>query len=262
MIGAVYTKPAPNEQSMPRKKKDFWNKEYASATHLAMSDEPAEDLVKFTRFLERRSGKEFLNVTRRFVDIGCGNGRNAIFLAREFGMHGLGYDTSVEAIHSARHALTTTVNCSSEDAAGGAEKPLVEFLVRDIKEPIPLPDESATIALDMMSSHYLKRAERFALRAEILRVLKPGGWLFFKTFLRDEDRNAEELLKEFPAEEEGMYLHPEIKKPEYVWWEKDIYEFFEPYFTIHKLERSHKHVNKKGGAWKRRTASVYLEKRP
>lgn len=239
---------------MPRKKKkDFWNKEYAKPATLALSEEHSEDLEKFTRFLERKSGKEFLNVTRKFVDIGCGNGRNAIFLAREFGMHGFGYDSSREAIHQARE--NTMIYHS---AAGG---PLdIEFEVRDIREPIPLPDASVTLALDMMASHVLKRREREALLAKILRVLKSGGWLFFKTFLRDEDRNAEELLQTFPGPEEGMYIHPEIKKPEYVWWEKDIYEFFEPFFTVHKLERSHKHVNKKGGAWKRRTASVYLQK--
>lgn len=231
---------------MPRKKnKDFWNKEYAQATHLAMSEEHSEDLEKFTRFLQRKSGKKFLNVTTRLVDIGCGNGRNAIFLAQAFGMHGLGYDSSREAIASAKSL---------------AEELPLQFEVRDIREPIPLPDESVTIALDMMASHVLKKHERETLRAEILRVLKPGGWLFFKTFLRDGDKNAEELLREFPAEEDGMYIHPEIKVAEYVWWEQDIYEFFEPEFTIHKLERSHKHINKKGKAWKRRTASVYLEK--
>mgnify|MGYP001947223182 CR=1 FL=1 len=231
---------------MPRKKKDFWNKEYSKAEHLAISDEPAEDLVKFTRFLQRKSGKQFLNVTSRLVDIGCGNGRNAIFLSKTFGMHGLGYDFSDVAIKEARSA---------------AEGLPLTFETRSLNEPIPLPDTSVTLALDMMASHVLKKEERETLRAEVLRVLKPGGWLFLKTFLRDEDQHAERLLKEFPGPEEGMYLHPEIKKTEYVWWERDIYEFFEPYFTVHKLERSHKHVNKKGGAWKRRTASVYLEKR-
>lgn len=240
---------------MPRGKKDFWNKEYTQGGHLAMSDTHAEDLEKFTRFLERESGKQLLNVTTRLLDIGCGNGRNALFLAETYGMHGLGYDSSSEAVVQARSAYSSLYGTVEE---GG--KPRVEFLVRDLRDPIPLPDSSVTLALDMMASHYLKRAEREALRAEILRVLKPGGWLFFKTFLRDEDQNAEELLREHPGPEIGMYIHPEIKKAEYVWWEKDIYEFFEPYFTIHKLERSHKHVNKKGGAWKRRTASVYLEK--
>ncbi|MFQ5540673.1 MAG: hypothetical protein ACE5F4_00250 [Candidatus Paceibacteria bacterium] len=66
---------------MSRKRKDFWNKEDTKTSHLALSDEPAEDLVKFTRFLQRKGGKRFLNVTARLLDVGCGNGRNAIFLA-------------------------------------------------------------------------------------------------------------------------------------------------------------------------------------
>ncbi len=225
--------------------KNFWDREYTRGGHLALSDVHAEDLEKFTRFLERRSGRSQLNVTARLLDVGCGNGRNAIYLSRTFGMHGLGYDLSPEAIKAAREA---------------AEGLPLTFEVRSLAEPIPLPDESVTLALDMMASHYLKRAEREALRAELHRVLKPGGWLFVKTFLRDEDRNAEELLREYPGPEEGMYIHPEIKKAEYVPWEHDLYAFFEPLFTIHKVERSHKHLDKYNRAWKRRTASLYLER--
>lgn len=227
------------------KKKNFWDREYTRASHLALSETHAEDLEKFTRFLERRSGRSLLNVTSRLVDIGCGNGRNAIFLSKTYGMHGLGYDLSPEAINAAKVT---------------AEGLPLTFEVRTLSQPIPLPDASVTLALDMMASHYLRRAEREVLRTEILRVLKPNGWLFFKTFLRDEDKNAEALLKEFPGPEEGMYVHPEIKKAEYVPFERELYEFFEPHFTIHKVERSHKHLDKYNRAWKRRTVSLYLEK--
>lgn len=231
---------------MSKRKKGFWNREYTKAAYLALSDEPAEDLLKFTRYVERHYGRKFLNVTAHALDLGCGNGRNLVYLAKTYGMRGVGYDSSAEAINAAKRA---------------ADGLPLEFEARDIREPIPLPDESVTLALDMMFSHVLKRTERFALRAEILRVLRPGGWLFFKTFLRDGDKNAEELLKKFPGPEEGMYLHPAIGVAEHVWREEDIYTFFEPNFTIHKLERSYKHIDRYGRAWKRRTASVYLEKK-
>lgn len=227
------------------KKKNFWNKEYKKATHLAMSETHSEDLEKFTRFLQRKSGKQFLNVTTRVLDAGCGNGRNSIFLAQNFGVHGYGFDSSTEAIR---------------EATQNAESLPLTFEIRSLTDPIPLKNNSVTIALDMMASHVLKKDEREAFREELLRVIKPGGWLFFKTFLLDGDRNAEVLLQEHPGPERGMYIHPEIGVAEYVWSEQDIIEFFEPYYTIHKIDRSHKHINKKGGAWKRRTASVYLEK--
>lgn len=225
--------------------KDFWNKQYKKATHLELSDEPAEDLMKFTRYLLREHGKQYLNVTTKALDLGCGNGRNLIYLSREFGVHGLGYDTSGQAIAQAKNA-----------AAG---LPL-EFQIRSIAESVPLPDASVVIALDMMASHILKKAEREALREEILRVLKPSGWLFFKSFLLDEDANAKRMLKEYPGPEEGMYVHPEIGVPEYVWTENSLIEFFEPYFTVHKTEKSHKHRHADGTAWKRRTISAYLQK--
>lgn len=235
------------------KQKDFWNKEYGKSNrsgganpHLALSTNPSEDLEKFARYLVREHGKKFLNVTAQVLDIGCGNGRNLIYLAETFGIRAVGYDISDVGIAYAKKAV--------------GELP-VKFLVQSMLEPIPLPDTSVTIALDMMSSHILKTAEREALRAEILRVLKPGGWLFFKSFLLDDDSHARRLLRESPAEEAGMYIHPEIHTAEYVWTEDALREFFEPYFTVHKIEKSFKHKHADGSAWKRRTIVAYLEKK-
>lgn len=228
-----------------KKQTDFWNKQYKKPTHLALSDVQSEDLEKFTRYLLREHGKKFLNVTTRVVDLGCGNGRNLIYLAREFGVHGLGYDTSESAITQAKRA---------------AKDLPIQFEVRSIADSIPFPDSSVMIALDMMSSHVLLKAERENLRSEVLRVLRPEGWFFFKSFLLDEDLNAERLLREAPGPEEGMYIHPEIGAPEYVWTESTLRDFFEPYFTIHKIEKSYRHLHADGSAWKRRTISAYLQK--
>lgn len=227
------------------KKPNFWNKEYKQSTHLALSDEPAEDLIKFTRWLERREGRKSLNVTCAALDLGCGNGRNLIYLAQNFNMRGLGYDTSGVAIAEAKNL--------------GAGLP-VEFLIRSIADPIPLADSSVTIALDMMSSHVLNKAQREKLRDEVFRVLRPGGYLFFKSFLLDEDKNALRMLRDYPGPEPYTYIHPEIGAVEYVWTEEALEEFFNDQFSILKIERSHKHLTKHNEAWKRRTISAYLEK--
>ncbi len=235
-------------------KRDFWNKQYKKPTHLALSSEPSEDLMKFTGWLTREYGKKFLNVTTLVMDLGCGNGRNLLYLAREFGIHGVGYDTSSEAIAQARKAGGMIYHATPSPSS-----PL-QFEVCSFAKPIPLADESATIALDMMSSHVLRRIERESLRAEIVRVLKPGGWLFFKSFLLNEDLNAERMLRDYPGPEEGMYIHPEIGVAEYVWTDAALREFFGPYFVIHKFDASHKHRTKDGDPWKRRTVSLYLQK--
>ncbi len=231
------------------KHKEFWNAEYKTAEHLALSMNVSEDMEKFLRWMEKDYGRKYLNPIAKVVDIGTGNGRNLIYLVNNYGMRGVGYDISEVAIAEAEK--------NKEDLN-------IEFEVRSMTEPLPLPDGSVTLALDMMTSHFLRKAQREALLAEIVRVLKPGGWLFFKSFLADEDLHTKRLLKENPSDEEGAYIHPKIGVHEYVWTEEAAREFFEPYFEIHKVVKSHKHINRgkigEERAWKRRTFSMYLQK--
>lgn len=221
----------------------FWNQEYKKAGNFSLSDEPSEDLIIFTRWLERFQGRTILNPTSSMTDLGCGNGRNSIYLSRAFGLRGTGYDSSSEAITQATKKATGL--------------PLV-FEVRSIAGPIPLADKSQLLVLDMMASHFLKEKERTALRSEIKRILKPGGFLFLKTFLRDDDQHSKRLLKDHPGEEEGTYIHPQIGVAEYVPTEKDLLAVFEEDFIIHRAIKSHRH---KGNVAKRRSICLYAERR-
>lgn len=226
----------------------FWDAEYkesgSNQSNLALSDNPSEDLIKFTRWLERDYGRVFLNPTVSVLDLGCGNGRNLIYMSESYGVHGTGYDISVEAISQAKK--------KSKDLQ-------LTYEARSIAEPIPLPDASQTIVLDMMASHFLTHAKRKELHKEIFRVLKPGGWLFLKTFLLDEDEHAERLLKENPGEEAGSYIHPQIGVAEYVFTEDALVEELSEYFFVHKVTKSHRHLQK-GKAFKRRSMSLYIQK--
>lgn len=226
------------------KHSDFWDREYQTSEHLALSTTHSEDLEKFTRFLERDYKREFLNPFTKVLDLGCGNGRNLLFMTDNFATQGIGYDISGVAIARAKEA--------------SGDLP-IQYEARSIGEPLPLPDSSINIVLDMMTSHFLKKAEREALRAEILRVLRPGGWLFFKSFLADEDMHVKRLLKESPADEPGAYIHPKLGVYEYAWTEDAVREFFAKDFEMHKFHKSHKHIIR-GKEGKRRTFSAYLQK--
>ncbi|MBM3260905.1 class I SAM-dependent methyltransferase [Candidatus Kaiserbacteria bacterium] len=236
---------------MPRMKRqrDFWNKEYKDPEHLALSTAVSEDLEKFTRFLERAEGKLHLNPIALAVDLGCGNGRNLIYLAERYGMRGIGYDISDEAIKQAQQL---------------SEGLPIHYEARSIDGDFSgIKDGSVSLVLDMMSSHFLKRAAREHLRDEIVRILRPGGWLFFKSFLGEGDLNAQRMLKDYPAGEgeDNAYIHPRLGVYEYVWRDADaIREFFEPYFEVHKVDKSHRHLTKHGEPNKRRTVAVYLQK--
>ncbi|MFT5036909.1 MAG: SAM-dependent methyltransferase [Candidatus Azotimanducaceae bacterium] len=224
----------------------FWDAEYAEGGHLKLSDDASEDFEKFTRFLVRQTKKELLNPTGSVLDMGCGNGRNLVYLAETFGMHGHGYDISGSAI---------------KQAVAASSQYNLEYTARSMAGDVDLSDESQTLVLDMMSSHFLSKAERAHMREEVHRVLKPGGWFFVKTFLRDGDMHSARLLKEFPAHEEGTYTHPVMGMVEHVYYEDELIEFLEEKFVIHKIYRSHKHISK-GKARKRRTISIYAQKSP
>jgi SAM-dependent methyltransferase len=177
--------------------------------------------------------------------MGCGNGRNLIWLSKNFGVRGVGYDIADEAITQARLA--------SSDLP-------IAYEARSIAGVFPnIKDRSANLVLDMMSSHFLNEEERMGYRSEVLRIMRDGGWFYFKTFLKDEDQHAERLLREHGTAEANTYLHPRMGVEEHVWTEEEIDEFWGSVLTIHKIDKSHKHILH-GKAFKRRTVSVYMQK--
>lgn len=233
-----------NKRGNKKNGQAFWDKEYSQNDHLAISEAPSDDLVKFLRFLEKEFGRKFLNPLATITDLGCGNGRNILYVSEAYGMRGTGFDISKEAVLQANRA---------------AKQHNIQAVchVQSIAEPIPLPDASQTIVLDMMTSHFLNKEERLRLRDEIVRILRPDGFLFFKTFLREGDTHAERLLKENPAGEEGSYIHPRIGVAEHVFTEQEIEELLGEHFYIHKITKSHGHLR---NAAKRRSISVYAQK--
>lgn len=227
----------------------FWDQEYTNPEHLSMSVEVSGDLEKFTRWLERQTKRTILNPTSSAVDFGCGNGRNLLFLAGSFGMHGIGCDSSGAAIKEAKMLAERE----------GAH---LQYETRSMAGThANIPNDSQMLALDMMSSHFLTKENRELLRDEIYRVLKPGGYLFMKTFLKDGDIHTARLIAEKPGDEEGSYIHPVIGVPEYAYGEDELIDFLSKKFIIHKTYPSHKHKSK-GKAFKRRTISVYAQKDP
>lgn len=225
----------------------FWNKEYGdkSKQHLALSNNPSEDLIKFAKWLDRNSSFGGLTARSNVLDLGCGNGRNLIYLAKTYGISGTGYDISNIAINEAR-SLSKELK--------------LKYETRSIAGHIDLKDGSQDLILDMMTSHFLNYDEREELHKEIARILKPGGWLYFKTFFLDEDAHAKRLIREQPAKERGSYIHPKIGVAEHAFTEKEIQEMLSKNFRINKMLRSHRHRDEHGHAGKRRSISVYAER--
>ena len=226
--------------------KSFWEQEYTNASHLAMSTEPSSDLESFMRWSDRQKDELERVVDRpRVFDIGCGNGRNVHYMEKVSDAMGGGIDVAEHAIAQAQKHARLPSN----------------FMVHRIEDfPYVVGDESQDLILDMMSSHILDTKQRVLLRQEIDRILVPGGFIFFKTFLLDGDINAKEMIRKQPGHEPNSYVHHRIGHTEYMLnLDQIISEIESQGWIIHKISKSHKHI-KKGQAGKRRTVSFYIQK--
>ena len=117
---------------------------------------------------ELRSFFELLNLSAfsRVLEIGCGAGRCALYLARTLGARVTGIDINAAGIHNARE-LAHSAGLSSR----------ADFLCSDASEKLPFEDNSvdAVFSNDAMC-HIPHRLE--TLR-EWYRVLRPGGRMLF-----------------------------------------------------------------------------------
>jgi SAM-dependent methyltransferase len=238
------------------KAKTFWNKEYKQKgvgdnAKFNLSTEPAEDLKKFTRWLERNTFENYINNKTFFVDAGCGNGRNAIFLNGNFDAKGIGYDISEEAIQQAKEGLQRETG-----------KQEINFFPQNLNAKIQADDESTDIVLDMIASHVLRKDEREFFKTEVLRILKQDGYYFLKSLLLDDDAHAKQMIRDDAgkAGEENSYMHPTMGHFEHVPTEKKLRGFYEQEFFIDKVERSFAHKIK-GKPNKRRYIVLYLRKK-
>lgn len=163
--------------------KTFWDEAYQTGAYLEHWDyrHPSQELVTAVA-LERipRGGA--------VLDIGCGAGREAIFLA-QLGFRVIGVDFSRPALAIARQRA----------AEAGVE---VDWRHGDALA-LPVEDESIDFANDRGCFHVIQREHRERFAREVQRVLKPGGCLLLRGSAVD---SAEEDFVKVDAEEVDRYF--------------------------------------------------------
>ena len=125
----------------------------------------------------RKATKELANLAGlrrgcRVLDVGCGLGGAARYLAEEWGCQSTGLDTTQEYVETAR-ALTGMVGLSAK----------VEFMQGSALE-MPFADGSFEVVWTQHAQMNVADKRRFY--SEIIRVLRPGGRLVFHDVLQGE----------------------------------------------------------------------------
>lgn len=141
-----------------------WTLLLGDELHYGVFPNGSEPLPEATRELTRRMVQAAgLEPGGRLLDVGCGTGAPACFLAREHGALVTGITTSPEGVRAAR---------ARAESEGVTDR--VTFAERDGMDN-GLPDESFDRVWALESSHLMRRRDR--LMAECTRVLRPGGRL-------------------------------------------------------------------------------------
>jgi ubiquinone/menaquinone biosynthesis C-methylase UbiE len=161
-----------------------WSELYISEVYKACWDysHPSPELVDFVAECPVPPGAVTL-------DIGCGSGQDAVFLAEQ-GYQSHGLDICPEALDlgrrlARRHEVEVTWHHGDALA-------------------MPLADGMFDLITDRGCLHHVPDADRPAYAAETARLLKPGGWLFLRgaatRMLSFVPVTAEALRQTFPAD--------------------------------------------------------------
>lgn len=225
--------------------KEIWEKEYKQAKLVSLDDKPQAFLSRYLRKYRFKSGLEFSEWT--VLDLGCGTGRNANYLASK-GANVTGIEISSEALRLAKERAKEK----------GVQ---VRYLEQSIGEPYPVEDESVDVILDITSSNSLNEAERDIYLKECDRVLKSAGVLFVRGLCLEGDKNAKNLLKLFPGPEPMTYVMPKTGIVERVFTEHDLRKRYGQFFYVKSFDKAVTYTPFEGQPYKRYFFFAWLTKK-
>lgn len=221
-----------------------WENEYKNPQLITKDDKPQKGVLRFFKFLRKEEGIELKNLT--ILDLGCGTGRNANYLAN-LGHQVIGLEISPTAIDLAE----------SRAKRMGVE---VDYRLHDIGSEYPFANETFDLVLDITSSNSLNKKERDIYLSEVYRVLKKNGYFFVKGLSKDGDKNAKVLLEKNPGPQPDTYIIKDMNLIERAFTQRDFINLYSKYFKIIKLLKKTNYTKFKGQSYKRNFWLAYMKK--
>ncbi len=200
-----------NSNEVHAAQKRAWDAEHKSPEilHPMDSHDPSSGVQLFGSWLSEHFGSWQL----QGLEMGCGKGRNTIWLAQQ-GARMHAFDFSSVAIEE---ALRRSKIAGLHQA---------DFTVHDATTCWPYPDNTFDFVLDCFASTDIESAQgRAFARDEIFRVLRPRGVLLLYTLSTDDEFHREMIAKH-PDGEPNSFRHPSNGKFEKVFERRELLEFF------------------------------------
>ena len=221
-----------------------WEKEYRNPLLVTKNEDPQADTLRFFKFLKK--AEKYRLEDRMILDLGCGTGRNANYLA-EKGNDVIGIEISKTALNLAKERARDL----------GVE---VDYRLGDIGEPYNIEGNSVDVILDVTSSNSLNEAGREIYLNEVNRVLKKGGYFFVRALCKDGNQNVKNLLKNNPGKEYDTYTIKEIGLTERVFSRDDFIKTYSKFFKILNLEKKTSYTTFNNRIYKRDYWLAYMTK--
>jgi ubiquinone/menaquinone biosynthesis C-methylase UbiE len=176
------------------KQREIWEEEHHRPKVLPQMDshEVSSGVARFVRWLVD-NGQKISSL--HGVEMCCGKGRNVIELALQ-GSTVIGLDFSLFAIAEAKKRAKIA----------GANQ--AKFIACDATLTWPIDDDSQDFVIDCFGSTDIESAagRRVALD-NVIRVLKPGGYLFLY-LLSTDDTFHKDMRRQNAGPDSGSFLHP------------------------------------------------------
>jgi ubiquinone/menaquinone biosynthesis C-methylase UbiE len=151
---------------------------------------PHFDITRYKPWPESKRFISTLEKESTVLDLGCGNGRNSIYLAKE-GMKVIGLDFSRGLLKIAKNKMEWKEVADHVNLIEGD----VGFL--------PLKNKSLDAVLYIATLHHLPTPqERLASLMEIKRCLKSGGSTLISAWAQEQEKFQEDLEKSKDNQEE------------------------------------------------------------
>lgn len=164
----------------------YWNEAYRDGTYLKNWDYQyaSQELIGLLLLLN-------LNEQSTLLDLGCGAGRDAIYLSQ------LGYN--VHGVDFSEEAIRIAIERAKE------MKTKTHFQVANVLS-LPFPNESFELISDRACFHHIAHEDRSQYANEVSRTLKSGGYLLLRGSFREEKDSfyavTEETIKKYFSKED------------------------------------------------------------
>lgn len=210
------------------KQKDIWYNEHLTAQTLPSVAEnvPSDSVTDFVEWLRAVQ----LPSCPKVIDIGCGKGRNSVYLAQQ------GFE--VYAVDFIQHAIETAKSKADEQGVSGK----INFITGNIDKKWQFPDNFFDLAVDCFSSIDIDtKLGRDIYKSEMHRTLKSGGYALV-CVVAAHDEWEKELIAKCPGAEKNSSIWPQNGKFQKNYDLHELKNFYREFLLIECREYQKKAV--------------------